>query len=151
MTATSISLAYLVGSLVHPGRDVPKPASPPQVTVVTPEAIDWQPVPQVTDGRERALLVGRPEAGGTWTYRLRVPNPIRVEPHTHPVDEYITVMEGRWSLGIGRKFRADQLVSYPKGSFVVIPAGTPHFVLVDTPGTIIQSSGTGVFATHPIK
>lgn len=122
---------------------------PPQVAF-TPDAIDWQPAPQAGDGRERALLAGRPEAGGTWTYRLRVANPIRVEPHTHLVDESITVLEGRWSLGIGRTFQDDQLKVYPAGSFVIIPAGTPHYIRVDTPGTIIQASGSGVFSTHPV-
>jgi len=141
---------WVVVALQVSAAAIPSAPAVPSVALVS-QAIDWQPVPGVDDGRERAVLAGQPEAGGTWTYRLRVPNPVRVEPHTHPVDEYITVLEGRWSLGIGPRFEADRLTAFPSGSFVVIPAGTPHFIQVDTPGTVIQSSGSGVFATHPVN
>lgn len=144
-----VVIALLVGLQASAGID--RSVTATQQLALKPDGIDWRPVPNVDDGRERALLVGRPEAGGTWTYRLRVPNPIRVEPHTHPVDEYITILEGRWSLGLGPRFETERLTDYPAGSFVVIPAGTPHFIQVDTPGTVIQSSGSGVFATHPVN
>lgn len=138
------------GTLLQPATAAVVTGPPVEPTTVVPAEIAWLPMPQFADGRERALLSGRPEAGGDWTYRLRVSLPIRVAPHTHPVDEYITVLAGRWSFGVGRVFDEAQLVAFPPGSFVVIPAGTPHFVAVDTPGTVIQSSGSGVFATHPV-
>ncbi len=143
-----VALLVLTALQTSAGAVAPAPAL---AVALTPQEIDWRPVPGVADGRERALLAGQPEAGGTWTYRLRVPHPIRVEPHTHPVDEHITILDGVWALGIGRTFDADGLIPYPAGSFVVIPADTPHFIQVDAPGMVIQSSGSGVFATHPVN
>jgi mannose-6-phosphate isomerase-like protein (cupin superfamily) len=116
---------------------------------MAPDDVQWRVMPQFSDGRERALLFGNPEKGGDWVYRIRVPRPIRVEPHTHPVDEYITVLEGNWSFGIGRVFDSSKLVVFPPGSFVRVPANTPHFVATGEGTVVIQSSGSGVFTTAP--
>lgn len=121
------------------------------LAALKPDDLLWLPVPQTTDGRERAVLWGNPESGGDWVYRVRVPKPIRVAPHTHPVEEVITVLEGRWSLGLGTRFETSQLVVYPPGSFVRIPANTPHFIATGDGPVVIQSSGSGVFATVPIR
>ena len=123
----------------------------PGVVALMPDDLRWQPVPLVTDGRERAVLLGNPESGGDWVYRVRVPKPILVQPHTHPVDELITVLEGRWSFGLGTVFDTSKLVAYPPGRIVRIPANTPHFVATRDEPVVIQSSGSGVFATVPAQ
>jgi quercetin dioxygenase-like cupin family protein len=127
----------------------PSPATPSGAVMFAPDALQWQPMPQFNDGRARALLYGAPEAGGNWVYRIRVPRSVRIEPHTHPVDEYITVIEGNWSFAFGDAFDAPKLVAYPAGSFVRIPANVPHFIATGEETVVIQSSGSGVFATYP--
>lgn len=150
-------LAWLICGLVvfaHALATAQSKAPEPAVTqtlIVKPSELRWRKLPQFADGRERVDLVGVPEEGGTWVYRVRLSRPIRVEAHTHPVDELITVLAGNWSFGLGRKFAAEKLVALPPGSFVRIPANTPHFVATGPGTTIIQSSGTGVFATVSIN
>lgn len=113
---------------------------------------DWRTPHGATDGRERAVLFGDPDAGSPfWTYRLRTIRPIQVQAHTHPVDEYITVLEGTWFFGIGESYEAAGLKKYVVGGFVHIPAGTPHFVATGENITVIQSSGSGQFRTDFIS
>jgi len=64
-------------------------------------------------------------------------------PASHPCgDEHVTVLQGAWSFGVGDAFDRSRLRSLPVGSFVVIPAGTPHFVTTESE-TIIQVHGIG--------
>jgi quercetin dioxygenase-like cupin family protein len=72
-----------------------------------------------------------------------MPAGFRVEAHTHPADERITVLQGTWHLGFGESFDASRLKALPTGSFVVIPAGTPHFHSTENEA-IVQVHGVGV-------
>jgi quercetin dioxygenase-like cupin family protein len=56
-------------------------------------------------------------------------------------------MEGTWYVGEGDKFDTAKLKGYPAGSFIVIPAGLPHFVEAKSDSVIVQVSGTGKFGT----
>ncbi len=115
-----------------------------------PADIDWAAVPPSPDGRQRVVLWGDTDRGGPWVYRVRVSGRLDVAPHIHPVDEYITVIEGDWSIGFGERFDASALRRFPAGSFVRIPAGTPHFIAVGEAGAIIQGAGDGRFTTAPV-
>ena len=151
LLATIVVATAILGGLAAGQPAATSPLEPAAVVALTPDRLAWETMPGFADGRQRVLLVGRPEAGGQWIYRVRVPTSIRVEAHTHPVDEYVTVLEGSWSLGVGRRFEPSALVAYPPGSFVRIPAGTPHFVATGEGTAVIQASGSGVFATVPIR
>jgi quercetin dioxygenase-like cupin family protein len=54
----------------------------------------------------------------------------------------VTVLQGAWSFGVGDTFETSRLKTFPVGSFVVIPAGTPHFVAAEGE-TVIQVHGVG--------
>ena len=79
--------------------------------------------------------------GGVWVYRMKIPAGSRSLAHTHPHDEQVTVMEGIWYLGEGEKFDSTKLKGYPAGSFIVIPAGVPHFVSTMEGRVMLQISG----------
>ena len=66
--------------------------------------------------------------------------------HTHPQDELVTVIEGTWYVGEGERFDSAKLKTYPAGSFIVIPAGTPHFVPAND-GAVIASN-SAITVTH---
>jgi quercetin dioxygenase-like cupin family protein len=76
---------------------------------------------------------------------------MRVLAHKHPHDELVTVIEGTWYLGEGDRFDPDKLKGNPAGSFIVIPAGVPHFVAAKEDGVIVQLSGTGKFGTDYLE
>ncbi|HEY0987515.1 MAG TPA: cupin domain-containing protein [Kofleriaceae bacterium] len=118
-----------------------------EIVGLTPQQVKWFTPPYYKDGRERAQLVGDSSKGGAWVDRVKIPSGKRVLAHTHPDDEMVTVIEGTWYLGAGERFDATRLQAYPAGSFVVIPAGLPHFVATKDVPAIVQSSGNGVFRT----
>ena len=130
-------------------------ALPPQnkkeIVALTPDKIRWFTPPYYTDGRQRAHLLGDSSAGGAWIDRVKIPAGARALAHTHPQDELVTVIEGTWYLGEGAKFDSARLQAYPAGSFVVIPAGLPHFVAAKEGAVIVQLSGTEKFQTDYLE
>jgi quercetin dioxygenase-like cupin family protein len=125
----------------------------PQKTIlgVTPQEVRWFTPPYYTDGRQRAQMFGDSNKEGPWIDRVKIPAGARVLAHTHPHDEIVTVIEGTWYLGEGEKFDAARLKPYPAGSFIVIPAGVPHFVTTKEGNVIVQVGGTGKFATDYLE
>src|SRR5262245_1355808 len=67
-------------------------------------------------------------------------------PHTHPVDENIVVVQGVWSLGMGRRFDRSALVPMELGTFGIAPRNMPHFGWAKTEMTI-QVHGVGPFSS----
>ena len=117
----------------------------------TPEEIKWFTPPFYKDGRQRAQLLGDSAQGGFWIDRVKIPSGGRVLAHRHPHDEMVTVIEGTWYVGKGERFDAAKLKGYPAGSFIVIPAGLPHFVVAKDGSVIVQVSGNGKFDTEYLE
>ena len=113
--------------------------------------VRWFTPPYYNDGRQRAHLYGDSSQGGTWIDRVKIPGGARVFAHTHPQDELVTVIEGTWYLGEGAKFDSAKLKGYPAGSFIVIPAGIPHFVAAKEGTVVVQLSGIGKFQTNYLE
>ena len=121
------------------------------IIAFTPLQVRWFTPPYYTDGRERAQLLGDSSQGGAWVDRVKMPAGKRVLAHTHPQDELVTVIEGTWYLGEGTKFNRTNLKGYPAGSFIVIPAGVPHFVAAEEGPVIVQLNGNGKFQTDYVE
>ena len=122
-----------------------------QIVALTPDEVRWFTPPFYNDGRQRAQLFGDSSQGGAWIDRVKIPGGARVPAHSHAQDELVTVIEGTWYLGEGAKFDAAKLRGYPRGSFIVIPAGVPHFVAAEKGTVVVQSSGTGKFQTEYLE
>src|ERR1051325_921977 len=122
-----------------------------EIVGLTAEEVRWFTPPYYNDGRQRAHLLGDSSQGGTWIDRVKIPGGARVLAHTHPQDELVTVIEGTWYLGEGAKFDSAKLKGYPAGSFIVIPAGVPHFVAANDGTVVVQLSGIGKFQTEYVE
>ena len=122
-----------------------------EILGLRPEEVKWFTPAYYNDGRQRAQLLGDSTKGGAWIDRVKIPSGGRVLAHTHPHDELVTVIEGTWYVGQGEKFDAAKLKGYPAGSFIVIPAGLPHFVAAKDGSVIVQLSGTGKFGTDYLE
>lgn len=118
-----------------------------EIVGLTADEVRWFTPPYYNDGRQRARLYGDSSQGGTWIDRVKIPDGTRVFAHTHPQDELVTVIEGTWYLGEGAKFDSAKLKGFPAGSFIVIPAGIPHFVAAKEGAVVVQLSGIGKFQT----
>jgi quercetin dioxygenase-like cupin family protein len=122
-----------------------------QIVALTPDEVRWFTPPFYNDGRQRAKLFGDSNQGGAWIDRVKIPSGARVLAHTHAQDELVTVIDGTWYLGEGAKFDASKLRGYPRGSFIVIPAGVPHFVAAQRGPVVVQVSGTDKFQTEYLE
>ena len=119
---------------------------------VTPEQVRWSTPPYYKDGRQRAQFSGDSSRGGAWVDRVKIPADGRVLAHTHPHDELVTVIEGRGIGARGKGLTPAKLKGYPTGSFIVIPAGVPHFLVAAQEGAVIvQLSGIGRFGTDYLE
>ena len=118
-----------------------------EIVGLTPDQVRWFTPPYYTDGRQRAQLFGDSSKDGSWIDRVKIPGGARVLAHTHPQDELVTVIEGTWYLGEGAKFESAKLKGYAAGSFIIIPAGVPHFVAAKEGTVVVQVSGSEKFAS----
>ena len=67
----------------------------PVTISIQSNAISWAPAPpSLPQGAEIAILEGDPTQEEAHTFRLRLPDGSRVAPHSHPIREHITVLEG---------------------------------------------------------
>jgi quercetin dioxygenase-like cupin family protein len=122
-----------------------------EIVGLTPDEVRWSTPPYYHDGRQRAQLFGDSTQDGAWIDRAKIPAGARVLAHTHPQDELVTVIEGTWYLGEGAKFDSAKLKAYPAGSFIVIPAGVPHFVATKEDAVVVQLSGTQKFQSNYLE
>ena len=122
-----------------------------EIVGLTPKQVEWFTPSYYQDGRQRAQLLGDSSHGGAWVDRVKIPSGGRVFAHTHSHDEMVTVIEGTWYLGEGERFDPAKLKGYPAGSFIVIPAGVPHFLAAKDGAVIVQLSGTGKFGTDYLE
>lgn len=100
-------------------------------------------------GVEMAVLEGDPKASGMFTLRLKAPPGFLLPPHTHPVDERVTVISGTISVGFGSSVQRDQAKHFSAGSFYVNPPGVAHYVFSDQ-GAVVQITGMGPWRVQPL-
>lgn len=91
------------------------------------------------------VLQGDPDAvGKPFVIRIReLPGTI-VPPHSHPVDEHITIVSGTWHFGLGERFDAGKLTPLPTGSYAYAPKGSTMFAYAPE-GVVVQVHGVGPF------
>lgn len=107
--------------------------------------LKWGPAPAVLPkGASFAVLAGDPFKEGLYVVRLKLPSGYRVSAHSHPTDEFITVLSGNFYLGMGDKIDAAHGKPLTTGGFVVAPAKMNHYGLTTSP-TVIQIHGQGPF------
>ena len=107
--------------------------------------IEWKGTP--TPGIQIAPLAGDPKSGPHHGY-LKLQDGVRIPPHWHSSDEYLTVLSGTIYVGTGTNVDREHTPRYGPGSFVAIPARTPHYGWAEGE-CIVSQTRTGAFDTHP--
>ena len=141
--SVAIGICAVLQTLIVAADNIPR-----EIVAFTPEQVQWFTPSYYNDGRQRAQLIGNSSKPGPFVDRVKIPGGGRVRAHTHPETEVDTVIAGTWYVGMGDKFDAAKLKPYPAGSFIVIPAGVPHFVAAPEGQVIVQISGDGPFRTE---
>lgn len=114
-----------------------------QFSSIRNEDVQWQTFPAFPEGAKLAVIVGNPSQPGPYVVRVKVPDGLKLMPHTHPEDRIYTVISGVFYIGQGTTFDADKLVAYGPGSVVVLPANTPHFHWAKSGEYVSQVYGIG--------
>lgn len=114
-----------------------------QFSSIRSEDVQWQGFPAFPAGAKLAVIVGNPSQPGPYVVRVKVPDGLKLMPHTHPEDRIYTVISGVFYIGQGTTFDADKLVAYGPGSVVVLPANTPHFHWAKSGEYVSQVYGVG--------
>jgi quercetin dioxygenase-like cupin family protein len=111
--------------------------------VFLPHDIKWGAAPpSLPAGAESAVLYGDPAKEGLFALRIKAPKGYRIAPHTHPTPEVITVISGKFSLGMGPAANRANVEILSAGSFSSMPPGVAHYVFVDE-DSVVQINATG--------
>lgn len=117
-------------------------ADSPMIT--QPEALAWAPAEGLPPGAEVAVLYGNPAKDGPFAVRFKFPAGYEVPAHSHPTDEFITVISGKGRMAFGEDAAADAAEPLAPGSFMVLPAGAWHRLWVDTE-SVVELHSTAPF------
>lgn len=118
---------------------------------VVPSELKWKDAPSVGPGAQIAVLEGDLKKAEPITFRLKLPPNMKIAPHTHPGFERVTVLSGRFHLGIGKTVDEAKAKAYPPGGAVMIPAGMPMFAFTEGEETVVQVHGTGPWSVDYLK
>jgi len=111
-----------------------------------PSPWKWGPAPpSFPPGARLAVLQGDPGQSALFTVRLDMPAGYKLPPHFHPTDEYVTVIQGTFLVGMGDKLDVARASPLKPGTFVTAAAGQHHFG-VARGRTIVQVHAMGPFA-----
>jgi quercetin dioxygenase-like cupin family protein len=74
-----------------------------------------------------------------------MPAGYKIAPHWHPTDEHVTVLSGKFALGMGEKLNEAAAKEIAAGGYALLPAEMRHFAVAKTEA-IVQVHGMGPFA-----
>ncbi|MDK1493790.1 cupin domain-containing protein [Sinorhizobium sp. 7-81] len=142
-----IAQAFMIGTAALAASLFVVPAQAGEKHVlVSPDNIQWGPAPPVLPkGAQAAVLFGDPTKEGQFALRIKVPAGYHVPPHSHPVDENVTVISGTFKLGMGETADQSKAEALPAGSFISLPPGMNHYVYTDEE-TVVQINTVGPWA-----
>jgi quercetin dioxygenase-like cupin family protein len=122
---------------------MPISARAQEATIAQPDTLKWGAAsPALPPGAQGAAIVGDPGKEGGYVVRVKLPAGYKVQPHSHPNDENVTVISGLFHLGIGDKFDESKGQAIKPGGYAQTPKGVKHIAWA-TEETVIQLHGVG--------
>lgn len=111
--------------------------------MIDPAELEWSPVASMAPGAHMSVIEGDPsKKGEPFTFRLKFPANYRIDPHTHPEYERVTVLSGTLHFAHGKNFDRNKTQALEAGSIAIMPPGAPMFGYTEEE-TVIQLHGTG--------
>ena len=109
--------------------------------------VKWGPAPEALPrGAQAAVIQGDPAVEGQlFTVRLKMPKGYAIPPHTHPTDEHVTVLSGKFYVGEGDRIDKKSGKELRPGGWASIPKDHHHYAVSDAAGTIVQVHAMGPF------
>ena len=138
-----IVVAAVVFGSASPVQDAP--------VLVSPDDVKWgEGPPSLPPGAKMAVVFGDTKKEGPFTLRAKLPANYKVPPHFHPDTETVTVLSGTFYASMGDTFDAAKCKAMSAGSFLALPAKSPHFVYTKEE-TVIQVSAHGPWAVNYVN
>ena len=142
--STTIMFALLATTSAF-AADAAKPKG--EAMSINAAEIKWGPAPpDIPKGVEIAVLHGDPTKKGPFTLRLKAPAGVKIPPHWHSNDEYLTILAGTLILHMGDTMDAPA-TNLTAGGFHFLP-GKMHHAAEAKVETVIQLEGMGPFDIH---
>ena len=116
-------------------------------TIVQPSSLTWMPAEGLPPGAQVAVLYGDPSKAGLFAIRFKFPAGYEIPTHSHPTDEFITIISGSGRMAFGEKADAANAQPLPAGAFMSLPAGAWHHLWIDAE-TLVELHSMGPFAVH---
>ena len=139
MTKTCFTVAFLIASsATASAQQMPVPRNA--------DEFKWEAAPNVfPPGAQIAVVSGNPFKDGPYVVRMKMPAGYQIPAHNHPTAEYVTVLSGELTLGMGDKLDTAKGMALKQGGFAEAAAKMNHFAW-STMETVIQIHGQGPFA-----
>ena len=96
-----------------------------------------------------SLYGDRNKSGEEFAFRLEMHPGFEASPHIHPVTEHMTVLSGRFFVGVGETMDREAAKAYGPGSYFAIAPGVPAYMWVEEV-TVVQIHGVGPFKTEEV-
>jgi hypothetical protein len=109
----------------------------PQNAFVPDQMKYGPPPPFVPPGAQLAVLEGDPSASsGDFTIRIKMPDGYKIAPHWHPKRENVTVISGKFKVGMGDTFETGKMNTFPAGSFAYLDPEMHHYAMASGATTV---------------
>ena len=109
---------------------------------VQSDGLKWSAPAVYAPGAQVAVVRGDPSKEGMYVVRLKVPAGFKIQAHTHPNDENVTVLSGSFNVGTGDKLDESKGTAIKAGGFSFVPKGMAHYAWF-TEDTVLQLHGLG--------
>lgn len=113
--------------------------------------IKWGEDPSLPKGAKVAILVGDPAKAETFVALIKFPPNYKVQPHTHPAAELITIVSGSLGNGMGEKFDTKKGEVLKAGASFALPAKHVHYVWTTSQPTVLQLVASGPWGLEYIN
>ena len=117
--------------------------------ILHPNEIKFEPNP-AGSGPDLTVIAGDPTKEGFYIIRARFKPGVMSQPHMHPGDRHVTVISGTWWAGKGTMFDPNSTTPLGPGSYMLHPAGEPHFDGAKDVEAIVEIKGMGPAPSVPV-
>ena len=147
MRRNSFALILLATATALALAPIPAAMAANAAAVVETDKLTWIPAPGLPPGALMAVLYGDPTKEGNFTVRFKFPAGYEVPTHSHPTDEFLTIISGKGRMAFGEDAAPGSAQKLVAGTFTSLPAGSWHRLWIDT-AAVVELSSTGPFAVH---
>ena len=108
----------------------------------TAKDLKWEDSPALPKGAKIALIEGPMNEAKPFIARIKVPSNTKIAPHWHPAIEHVTVISGKFAMGLGEKWDEKGMHTLGAGDVMIMQPKTPHYAMAKGE-TVVQIHGVG--------